>query len=130
MRILSTTLAIDAKGHIVTATDAAKAKSSSYRCHQCDCPVILNDGGGFLNPWFEHNQQAYPTEKLQQCPYYDPEGKESARTQKLRQLVRGLSPVVSVLNWHCNQCNSDYVGEKHCIACNTGIYSIEAKSPT
>ncbi|WP_240337800.1 zinc-ribbon domain-containing protein [Enterobacter sp. DNRA5] len=28
-------------------------------------------------------------------------------------------------HWHCVLCSEDYVGNKHCINCHSGIYSSE-----
>lgn len=126
MRILQTTIGLSATGHIVTATDVAKAPTViTCSCHHCGCPLTLCNGGGFLPPWFEHNQNAYPMAKLQTCPHVDPEGQESAQMKAMRQLVRGIQPVPAVQQWHCAMCNTDYGGAKHCVKCNTGIYSTE-----
>lgn len=126
MRILQTTIGLSATGHIVTATDVAKAPTViTCSCHHCGCPLTLCNGGGFLPPWFEHNQNAYPMAKLQTCPHVDPEGQESAQMKAMRQLVRGIQPAVAVQRWHCAMCNNSYSGAKHCVKCHTGIYSTE-----
>lgn len=124
MRILATLIAIDTNGHIVTAAVAARSEPGHYYCHLCHCPVNLSSLDHYPGPWFEHNQQLSPTEKLKQCPYFDPEEKESAKEKELRLLVRRMMPTVCLVNWHCRLCGHDYTGEKHCITCHTGIYSI------
>lgn len=131
MRILQTTIGLSSTGHIVTAAEVAKSPTTiTCSCHHCGCPLTLCSGGGFCPPWFEHNQSVYPMAKLQTCPHVDPEGKESAQMKAMRQLVRGIQPVPVVQRWHCAMCNTDYSGAKHCVKCNTGIYSTEVNQPT
>lgn len=109
MRILQTTIGLSATGHIVTAADVAKAPTViTCTCHHCGCPLIINNGGGFLPPWFEHNQNAYPVDKLTKCPHVDPEGKESAQMTAMRQLVRGIQPAQVVKSWRCAMCHVPY----------------------
>ncbi|WP_410044485.1 putative zinc ribbon protein, partial [Salmonella enterica] len=62
-------------------------------------------------------------------PHVDPEGQESAQMKAMRQLVRGIQPVPVVQQWHCAMCNTDYSGAKHCLKCNTGVYSTEVNQP-
>ncbi|MFT2791389.1 putative zinc ribbon protein [Serratia sp. T13T92] len=59
------------------------------------------------------------------CANLDPQVKADARHSQLRRTVGGLAAPVAVRSWYCVRCQSHYQGEKHCITCNTGIYSIK-----
>lgn len=124
MRILKTTLAINGKGHIVTAKEAGKSPASRYFCHQCGCPLIIKSGNDCTAPWFEHDQQAFPQEKLWGCPYLDPQRKKEIRLKEAQQMVKTLPSMETVARWHCVMCGKHYSGEKYCVACHTGVYSV------
>jgi hypothetical protein len=59
------------------------------------------------------------------CANLNPQVKADARHEELRKTVGQLAAPIALRSWYCVWCQNHYQGEKHCIACGTGIYSIE-----
>ena len=59
------------------------------------------------------------------CMHPDPEVRAEARSRKLRGIIGGLTAPVPVQPWYCVWCKNHYQGEKYCLICSSGIYSIE-----
>ncbi|AXC67001.1 zinc-ribbon domain-containing protein [Salmonella enterica] len=125
MRMLKCYLASNLRGHFVTAGEAMSAPGQVWSCVSCGCPLVLHAGSSAEAPWFEHDQRTVTTNVLMQCAHLDSEVKAEARQRKLRSIIGGLDTPVTVRSWYCVWCGNRYQGEKRCVPCGTGIYSIE-----
>lgn len=124
MRMLKCYLANDRHGRYVTA-DAVRV-GGVQTCISCGCLLVLQADTHGKAPWFEHDQQSVPLERLMHCAHLDPQAKAEARRAQLHKVVGGLPRLVAVRSWFCVLCQNAYQGEKHCVACDTGMYSIKA----
>ncbi|ABP59161.1 conserved hypothetical protein [Enterobacter sp. 638] len=43
---------------------------------------------------------------------------------RLRRFVPDARPRADKADWHCSQCSGDYYGERYCVNCHTGKFSI------
>ncbi|WP_438468145.1 putative zinc ribbon protein [Salmonella enterica] len=109
----------------MTAEEAMSAPGQVWSCASCGCRLVLHAGSACALAWFEHDQHTVSTSVLMQCAWLDPEVKAEARHRKLRSIIGGLDTPVTVLSWYCVWCGNHYQGEKRCVPCGTGIYSIE-----
>ncbi|WP_337262761.1 MULTISPECIES: putative zinc ribbon protein [unclassified Serratia (in: enterobacteria)] len=125
MRMLKCYLANDKSGHFVTTKEAINRGGGMLTCVSCGCRLILHAGVPGVAPWFEHDQQTVSRATLMNCANLDPQVKAEARQEALRKAVKGLPVPAVVKSWYCVWCRDHYLGEKHCIECGTGIYSIE-----
>ncbi|WP_412096412.1 putative zinc ribbon protein [Citrobacter freundii] len=82
-------------------------------------------GSADEKPWFWHDQSTVPDSTLKDCVHSEPEIKAEARLRKLRNSIGEMIVPVPVLSWYSVWCRQHYQGEKVCIPCGTGIYSIE-----
>ncbi|HDC4843933.1 TPA: hypothetical protein O8U67_004086 [Enterobacter kobei] len=82
-------------------------------------------GSADEKPWFWHDQSTVPDSTLKDCVHSDPEIKAEAKLRKLRNSIGEMIVPVPVLSWYSVWCRQHYQGEKVCIPCGTGIYSIE-----
>ncbi|MHA1174252.1 putative zinc ribbon protein [Enterobacter ludwigii] len=128
MRILKCFLANNIYNRYVTAKEAAEASNTNehWTCASCGCRLILHKGDEKEDPWFEHIQHSISHHKLMKCAWVDPLEKEAARIKKLRQITYAIDTSTSPpTRWLCVLCSEDYVGNKHCKKCHSGIYSVE-----
>ena len=123
MRILKCYLANNSNGRFVT-TKEASARTDTWTCASCGCTLILYSSETDA-PWFEHDQRTVSINVLMNCTHLDPEVKAEARRNKLRRFISRLDSTMTVQDWYCVCCGTHYKGEKLCIKCGTGIYSIE-----
>ncbi|HCU0768676.1 TPA: putative zinc ribbon protein [Raoultella planticola] len=123
MRILKCYLANNSNGRFVTAKEASSS-TDTWTCASCDCTLILHSSETNA-PWFEHDQSTVSINVLMNCTHLDPEVKNEVRRNKLRRFISRLDSTMTVQDWYCAWCGSHYKGEKLCIKCSTGIYSIE-----
>ncbi|EKS5669034.1 hypothetical protein QB984_004246 [Salmonella enterica] len=65
MRIRKAFMALNPQGHIVRAENAIP--EVHYRCHHCDCPLLLHTEDRRGKPWFEHDAQAFTEDQLRKC---------------------------------------------------------------
>lgn len=126
MRILKCYLANNAKNKFVNAKEATDETGGHWTCASCGCRLILHKENEKEGPWFEHIQHSISHHELMMCAWVDPLEKEAARIRKLRQVTYAIDTSSKPpTHWHCVLCSEDYVGNKHCINCHSGIYSIE-----
>ena len=125
MRLLKSYLALDHKGHFVTASEVLSPPEKPLSCTSCGCTLIHHPAIPPLQAWFEHDLQDAALEVLMRCVHQDPAIKAEARARAMRRMINGLEDIVPVLSWHCVMCRGDYCGEKCCTTCGTGIFSIE-----
>ncbi|EFS9643747.1 hypothetical protein HWI03_004467 [Salmonella enterica] len=125
MRMLKCYLANNRDGHFVTAEEAMSAPGQVWSCASCGCRLVLHAGSAGDPAWFEHDQRSVARQVLMNCAWLDPEVKAEARHRKLRSIINELDVLVVTRSWHCVWCGNHYQGEKRCVPCGTGIYSIE-----
>ncbi|HBB6758432.1 TPA: hypothetical protein JD366_002292 [Citrobacter amalonaticus] len=125
MRMMKCYLANTDNCHFITANEAATCEPGSLTCPSCGCVLYVQSGIADEKPWFWHDQSTVPDSTLKDCVHSDPEIKAEARLRKLRNSIGEMVVPVPVLSWHCVWCGQHYQGEKLCIPCGTGIYSIE-----
>ncbi|MEG1422175.1 MAG: putative zinc ribbon protein [Citrobacter sp.] len=126
MRILKCYLANNARNKFVNAKEATDETGGHWTCASCGCRLILHKEDEKEGPWFEHIQHSISHHELMMCAWVDPLEKEAARIRKLRQVTYAIDTSSKPpTHWHCVLCSEDYVGNKHCINCHSGIYSIE-----
>ncbi|HCI5829155.1 TPA: hypothetical protein NPN63_005288, partial [Klebsiella pneumoniae] len=61
---------------------------------------------------------------LANCGYLNTEIKRRVFILRLRTMIDELDTLTATRYWFCVWCKAHYEGDKHCKACNTGIYSI------
>ncbi|WP_369794383.1 putative zinc ribbon protein [Serratia sp. DD3] len=57
-----------------------------------------------------------------------PTGEGRGEVRRVAQNGGPATAPIALRSWYCVWCQNHYQGEKYCIACNTGIYSIEEES--
>ena len=124
MRIRKAFMALNPQDHIVRAENAAP--EVHYRCHHCDCPLLLRTEERCAKPWFEHDAQVFTEDQLRKCAYFDDLSLVERKMLELQQQLRNMQPVAVVSRWHCIDCNICYSGPKRCPKCDSGLYSVEA----
>lgn len=125
MRMMKCYLANTTAGRFVTAKEAGSAGGGILSCTTCGCRLLLNVGTLGEEPWFEHDQHTVTMNVLMKCAHLDPQVKEEARQNQLLKVVGALDAPATVLSWYCALCGNHYHGNKLCVSCGTGIYSIE-----
>ena len=112
MNGLKTGLGITPGEHIISADSALSRNIRHCFCLSCRGRLILQtDAQG---AWFEHDLHALTaqlsTTDEKSHPY-------------IEDMAMFLSPLPTVLEWHCVMCGQHFPGKKFCEACGTGIYS-------
>ncbi|MFQ3394970.1 putative zinc ribbon protein [Enterobacter mori] len=118
-------LASDSNRHYITADEATTGEPGPLTCSSCGCVLDVQPGNADEKPWFSHDLSTVTVSTLLCCVHSDPEIKAEARLRKLRNSIGELTTPVTVLSWYCVWCGQHYQGEKVCIPCGRGIYSIE-----
>lgn len=126
MRIMACHLALNRKGALTGARSAVSKPDENWRCPSCDSPLILHPGSSDTHPWFEHNQRLANDYALMYCQYRDHrDGLPGESRRMMLYTIHEQEIRIMAEAWYCVWCGCHYAGEKHCTACNTGIYSIE-----
>lgn len=126
MLIMPCHLALNSKGALVGARSAATQPDENWACISCGCRLILHPGEIGEHPWFEHDQRSAKFNALMYCQYRNHhDGLPGERFRLLFFPVHEHEVCVMPEDWYCVWCGRHYKGEKHCVVCNTGIYSIE-----
>ena len=116
-------MALDGNGRLTGARTAQAAPYDHYCCHLCGSALRYHPEYQTGRPWFEHRHDMLAENGEQHCPYVKPGAKETLRVRQLQWYVPEARPVVLHADWHCSRCDSDYHGERYCLACRTGEYS-------
>ncbi|ULH10512.1 hypothetical protein MF265_21730 [Serratia marcescens] len=114
-------IALDDNGRLTGARTAQTAPYDRYRCHLCGSTLQYHPE----RSWFEHRPDALTENGRQHCPYVNPGAKETRHIRQLQWYVPEARPLVYRADWHCTGCDSEYHGERYCLACRTGEYSQE-----
>lgn len=117
-------IALDGNGRLTGARTAQTAAYDRYRCHLCDSALQYHPGYSTERPWFEHTDGGLTENGKHHCPYATPEVSEVRLINRLQRFLPDAMPWVSKTDWHCSQCSCDYYGERYCIICHTGKFSI------
>lgn len=126
MLIMPCHLALNSKGALVGARSAATQSNEGWTCLSCRCRLILHPGGHRTHPWFEHDQRSAKPSALMYCQYRNHhDGLPGESFRLLFFHVHEQEVRVIPEAWYCVWCGRHYKGEKHCVSCGTGIYSIE-----
>lgn len=127
MFIMSCHLALNSKGSLVGVRSATTQPDESWACLSCGCRLILHPGDVSGHPWFEHDQRYAKISALMYCQYRNHH--DGLPGERFRVMLYALheqnTRVGAAQSWFCIWCGSHYDGDKHCVVCNTGIYSIE-----
>ncbi|MGC6031692.1 putative zinc ribbon protein [Enterobacter kobei] len=118
-------MALDGNGRLTGARAVQTAPYDRYRCHLCGSALQYHPEYQTGRPWFEHRRDALTENGRQYCPYVNPTLKETRHIRQLQSYVPEVRPLVFHADWHCSGCDSDYHGERYCLACRTGEYSQE-----
>ncbi|EFL7399548.1 zinc-ribbon domain-containing protein [Klebsiella pneumoniae] len=117
-------LALDSDGHYVISKEMKNTSDAQWFCPSCSCPVKLHNDTSGENAWFVHNPDEATKPLLANCGYLNTEIKRRVFILRLRTMIDELETLTATRCWFCVWCKAHYEGEKHCKACNTGIYSI------
>lgn len=96
-------MALDGNDRLTGARTAKQYPYDRYTCHLSD---TLTDNG------------------RQHCTYVRPEPNEARHTRQLKCYVPHTRPLLYRDGWHCSGCDSNYHGERYCLSCRTGKYSL------
>ncbi|MDE9702794.1 putative zinc ribbon protein [Citrobacter portucalensis] len=119
-------LALNSKGAMRGARSAVSKPGENWSCSSCGCRLVLHPGDISEHPWFEHDQASANESALLYCQYRNHrDGLPGERFRVMLYSIREHEVRMVSEAWYCVWCGRHYVGEKHCVACNTGIYSIE-----
>lgn len=119
-------LALNSRGALTGARNAISQPSESWGCSSCGCRLRLHPGDISEHPWFEHDQASANESKLLYCQYRNHrDGLPGERFRVMLYAIHEQDTRLMSQLWYCVWCGRHYEGEKHCAACNTGIYSIE-----
>ena len=121
-------MALDGNGRLTGARTAQTAPYDRYTCHLCDSVLQYRPEYETARPWFGHNDGGLTENGRQHCPYVNPESSETRLINRLQRFVPDARPKVRKADWHCSQCSGDYHGERYCLNCHTGKFSIVATS--
>ncbi|GCL78511.1 TPA: putative zinc ribbon protein [Escherichia coli] len=126
MLIMPCHLALNSKGSLVGARSATARPDESWACLSCGCRLILHPGDISESPWFEHDQRYAKISALMYCQYRNHrDGLPGERFRVMLYTILEHEACMVPEDWYCVWCGRHYVGEKHCVGCNSGIYSIE-----
>lgn len=117
-------LAFDSDEHYVLAKEVKVSSDAQWFCTACRCPLKLSNNVVDEEAWFIHNPDETTKEMLAVCGYLNTEIKKRAFMRRLRSILKNMDTLGTIRYWYCVWCQAHYEGEKHCKACNTGIYSI------
>lgn len=121
-------IALDGNQRLTGATTAQISPYDHYTCHLCGSALVFHPEWASNRPWFEHTREDLTENRRHHCPYVRPEPKEARWIYMLRRYVSDMLPIVRKANGSCSGCNSDYHGERYCLNCRTGGYSIEVNA--
>lgn len=131
MQIIPQYLAINAVGKYSTSWNAINAPKQTWFCTSCFCMLYLHKSSDGNEAYFSHELLYLTPSKAEICPYIAQERKKLDRLNYLRQIVEQLPLYTNQgRDWHCVLCQQDYYGQKFCVICGIGIYSIEDVSRT
>lgn len=116
-------LALDGNGRLTGARTAQAAPYDRYTCHLCGSALQYYPEYQTERPWFEHRRDALTENGRRHCPYVRLKPKEIRYHRQLQCYVPDARPLVYKSDWHCSGCDSDYHGERYCLACLTGEHS-------
>ena len=117
MNGLKTGLGITPGEHIISAASALSRNIRHCFCLSCRGRLILQtDAQG---AWFEHDLHALTAQQKAACVVLNPEKSHPY----IEDMAMFLSPLPTVLEWHCVMCERLFHGKKFCEACGTGVYS-------
>ena len=123
-------IALDGNGRLTGARTAQIAPYDRYTCHLCGSALQYHPEYQTGRPWFEHQTATLSENGQPCCPYVRPEPKEARRIRMLRRYVPDVLPIVRKTEWHCSGCDSEYHGERCCMTCRTGEYSLKRADVT
>ncbi len=112
------------RGRLTSAATAKTYPYDRYVCHLCKSALVFHPEWGTHRPWFEHTADTLTENGRRHCPYVTVVLDELTLIQRLRRLVNDTHPVVRKADWQC-ACGSHYHGERYCLSCCTGAYSVE-----
>lgn len=116
--------ALDNDGHYVISKAMKHTSDSQWFCPPCSCPVKLHNNASGEKAWFVHNPYEATKPLLANCGYLTAEIKRRVFILRLRTMINELDTLIVKRCWFCVWSKVHNEGEKHCKACNTGIYSI------
>lgn len=117
-------IALDGSGRLTGARTAQTAPYDRYTCHLCNGAMQYHPEYDTERPWFEHADNGLRVNGKNYCPYVNPEANEIRLINRLKRFVSDARPRVEKADWHCSQCSGDYYGERYCLNCHTGKFSI------
>lgn len=121
-------MALDGNGRLTGARTVQTAPYDRYTCHLCGSVLQYRPEYETERPWFGHTDGGLTENGRQHCPYVNPESSETRLINRLQRFVPDACPKVWKADWHCSQCSGDYHGERYCLNCHTGKFSIVATS--
>ncbi|EFB4361856.1 hypothetical protein C0W62_000620 [Escherichia coli] len=116
MNGLKTGLGITPGEHIISAASALSRNIRHCFCLSCRGRLILRTDA--QETWFEHDLHALTVQQKVACVVLNPEKSHPY----IEDMAMFLSPLPTVLEWHCVMCERLFHGKKFCEACGTGIY--------
>lgn len=122
-------IALNGNGRLTIARTAQTAPYDRYTCHLCGSTLQYHPEYNTERPWFEHTRDALTENGQHHCPYVKPDTREVRFIRRLQRLLPDATPRVGKADWHCAGCNTDYYGERYCLACRTGDHSTGMQSP-
>ncbi|EMD2738623.1 hypothetical protein VQ097_000404 [Enterobacter hormaechei] len=120
--------ALDGNGRLIGARTAQTAPYDRYTCHLCGSMLQYHPEYDTERPWFEHISHNMTENGQQHCPYAKPDKDETRLVHRLRIFVPNVTPIVFSDSWHCSLCDSDYHGERYCLSCQTGRFSLKLRA--
>lgn len=126
MLIMPCYQAMNTRGEQTSSRSAASKPNERWSCLSCGCRLILHSDDPSIRAWFEHDPRSVGNDVLKQCKYRGNFARLPGdwHTRFIFTFFP-LDASASVGAWYCVWCRRHYEGEKHCAACNTGIYSTE-----
>ncbi|EFC1677788.1 TPA: hypothetical protein I8Y00_002220 [Citrobacter farmeri] len=123
-------IALDGNGRLTGARTAQTALYDRYTCHFCNSALQYHPEYETERPWFEHIEAGLTDNGQQHCPYVKLDAGESQLTRRLQRFLPNVIPRVSKADWQCTQCKTNYYGERYCLICRTGNFSLPATVAT
>lgn len=111
MNGLKTGLGITPGEHIISAASALSRNIRHCFCLSCRGRLILRTDA--QETWFEHDLHALTVQQKVACVVLNPEKSHPY----IEDMAMFLSPLPTVLEWHCVMCERLFHGKKFCEAC-------------
>lgn len=117
-------IALNGNGRLTGARTAQTAPYDRYNCHLCGSALQYHPKYETNRPWYEHIEHGLTDNGFRHCPYVNTGPLEVKLIQQLRTVLPDACRVVLQMDWRCSKCDSDYHGERYCLTCRTGKFTI------